>query len=110
MTPLFSLEMIRSAGAESRVSAFAPMNAQKPRALDPVPSPLLFASSHRKNGIEKWEPGRGGKGRMCKDTIPCAFGATKSAEPKSVSRPMNIRALSGVCPVWRSGFVRGTSE
>ena len=42
MTPLFPLEMIRSAGAESRVSAFAPMNAQKPRALDTAPSPLCL--------------------------------------------------------------------
>jgi len=40
--PIFSLESVPSAGAESRVSAFAPMNAPKPRALDTAPSPLCL--------------------------------------------------------------------
>jgi hypothetical protein len=39
------LESVRSAGAGSRVSAGAAMNAHNPRALDPAPSPLLCASS-----------------------------------------------------------------
>jgi len=41
-SPIFSLESVRSAGAASRVSAFAPMNAPRTRALDPSPSPLCL--------------------------------------------------------------------
>jgi hypothetical protein len=65
--------------------------------------------------MEKMEGKNGNQGtgenrRMSQDTIPCAFGATKNAEPESVSRPVCVRALSGICPVWRSGFVRGAFE
>ena len=41
-----------------------------------------------KNVIEKWEPGRSAKGRVRKDTIPCAFGVTKSALPERARRPV----------------------
>jgi hypothetical protein len=54
--------------------------------------------------------GAGANGRMSEDTIPCAFGATKNAELKSVSRPVSIRALSGVCPALCPAFVRGLFE
>src|ERR1700722_13035594 len=49
---------------------------------------------------------RGGRGRICEETIPCAFGATKSTVPESTPRP----GLSGGCPVWRSASVRRLSE
>ena len=44
-------------GSRVKGLRFAPMNAPKTRAVAPPPSPLLFASSHRKNVRKKWERG-----------------------------------------------------
>lgn len=58
----------------------------------------------------KWEAGRSAKGRMSKDTIPCAFGATKNSTAKkhaaSGEHPGVVRCLSGVALGIRSRVIR----
>jgi hypothetical protein len=96
----FSAGSVRSAGAASSLCASLrpPHGAQRTRGLDPAPSPLLFASSHRKNVRKKWEPERGGKGRMCKDTIPCWCKAQREPTEDNARRPAFVRVLFGERP------------
>jgi hypothetical protein len=110
----FPAGSVRSAGAASRVSAFAPMNAHKPRALDPAPSPFCVLPAIEK--CEK-EMGAGGAVRKAKlggrhHPLRLRRNERRGAEKHAASgeRPGFVRCLSGLAFDLGSTVVRAVQR